>query len=219
MMDAPTPIAADLPAQPPPGPRVFARHAASLLLVRHGTDGPSVLMGVRASGHRFLPNRLVFPGGAVDLADRTALAASEPRPPVLALLRRSVGPLLARGIVMAAARELREETGVSFGEPPHLQRLSYLCRAITPPHSAIRFNARFLVADAVDTVGEPADSRELQNVRFVSLREAATLDMMQVTRWALQSLEAWLALPEPQRDTPERLMVFRGRRPQTDATR
>ena len=42
---------------------VFARHAASLLLWRRGEAGPEVLMGVRGAGHRFMPNRLVFPGG------------------------------------------------------------------------------------------------------------------------------------------------------------
>lgn len=44
------------------------RHAASLILWRHsGQQAESgtveVLMGMRAAGHRFMPNRLVFPGG------------------------------------------------------------------------------------------------------------------------------------------------------------
>ena len=138
--------------QPPPRP-VFARHAASVLLVRQAAGGPEVLMGVRAAAHRFMPNRLVFPGGAVDPADRTALAATEPRADVLDTLRRSVGPKLARAMVAAAARELHEETGLSFGIPPRLDGLRYICRAITPPRLPIRFNARFFVADAATTSG------------------------------------------------------------------
>ena len=65
---------------------MFARHAASLILWRPGPDGIEVLMGMRGAGHRFMPNRLVFPGGAVDQADRRAQAATEPDPGTLALL-------------------------------------------------------------------------------------------------------------------------------------
>ncbi|MFC7610154.1 NUDIX hydrolase [Teichococcus aestuarii] len=51
-----------------------------------------VLMGMRAAGHRFMPNRLVFPGGRVDLADRTAPAATELRPDTRAALERRAPP-------------------------------------------------------------------------------------------------------------------------------
>ena len=206
------PAPSDLPAGRP----VFARHAASLLVVRHGSDGPEVLMGVRASGHRFLPNRLVFPGGAVDLVDRVLPAASEPTPEVITVLRRSVGPRLARGIVMAAARELQEETGLSLGSPPRLDALHYLCRAITPTDRPIRFNARFLLAEADATAGEPADTHELLDVRYIALQSAGELDLMPVTRWVLGVLADWLALPLAQRRTYDRVSVFRDQRPGPD---
>ena len=130
-------------------------------------------MGLRGAGHRFMPNRLVFPGGAVDPADRTASAAAEPRPEVLAMLGRGAQPRLARALVVAAARELQEETGLSLGSPPRLDRVDYLCRAITPPASPIRFNARFLVADAADVEGELAGSGELSLAGLVTHRRAA----------------------------------------------
>ena len=175
------------------GRPVFARHAASLLLWRPGADGPEVLMGVRGAGHRFMPNRLVFPGGAVDKGDGVAPAASEPDAETLALLGRVAKPRLARGLVMAAARELEEETGLSFGHPPRLADIFYLCRAITPPTSPIRFNARFLVAEAGLVEGVAGDSRELGAVRFYSLREAMALEIMEVTRAVLGRLEEFLA--------------------------
>ena len=175
------------------GRPVFARHAASLLLWRPGADGPEVLMGVRGAGHRFMPNRLVFPGGAVDKGDGVAPAASEPDAETLALLGRVARPRLARGLVMAAARELEEETGLSFGRPPRLAGISYLCRAITPPASPIRFNARFLVADAALVEGVPGDSRELGAVRFYPVQEALELELMEVTRQVLGRLVTFLA--------------------------
>jgi 8-oxo-dGTP pyrophosphatase MutT (NUDIX family) len=150
-------------------------------------------MGVRGAGHRFMPNRLVFPGGAVDEGDGVAAAASEPDAETLAHLGRVAKPRLARGLVMAAARELEEETGLSFGAPPRLAGISYLCRAITPPASPIRFNARFLVAEAGLVEGVAADSRELGSVRFYGVREALELDLMAVTRAVLGRLEAFLA--------------------------
>lgn len=114
-------------------------------------------MGIRAGGHRFMPNALVFPGGAVDPIDASAPVASEPSQSLLAALARNARPRLARAIAVAAARELQEETGLSLGTPPRLEALAYLCRAVTPPSSPIRFNARFLLAPAEATQGTPTD--------------------------------------------------------------
>jgi 8-oxo-dGTP pyrophosphatase MutT (NUDIX family) len=197
---------------PPPRKRaVFARHAASLLLWRAGPDGPEVLMGMRGAGHRFVPNRLVFPGGAVDPADKRARAAREPDPSLLAMLGRNAAPPLARALVVAAARELAEEAGLSFGDPPELHRIDYLCRAVTPPPAPIRFNARFLIAPATAASGEPADSRELEGVRFYALAQALALDLMAVTREVLLRAETYLRQDNEARGERE-LFVFKRRR-------
>ncbi len=190
---------------------VFARHAASLLVVRQTKAGPEVLMGKRRAGHRFMPHRLVFPGGAVDPADRTAPAAAEPSPTLLAMLRRSTRQPLARAIAMAAARELHEETGLSLGTPPRLDRLDYLCRAVTPPGSPIRFNARFLVAPADAIEGDHADSHELEDVRFYKVVDVLQEDLVLVTTEVLGRLQAWLALPEAARRNRAKLDVFKKR--------
>jgi 8-oxo-dGTP pyrophosphatase MutT (NUDIX family) len=81
---------------------VKARPAASLLLLR---ERASVLMGMRGAGHSFMPNRLVFPGGAVDAADRTAAVARPLPQHALAALVEEEDSGLAHGIGVAAARE------------------------------------------------------------------------------------------------------------------
>jgi 8-oxo-dGTP pyrophosphatase MutT (NUDIX family) len=197
-------------AAPPPRRRaVTPRHAASLIVVRPGADGPKVLMGMRGARHRFMPNRLVFPGGAVDRADYRAPFASPLRPDVLMRLVKASTPRLAPALAHAAARELREETGLSLGTPPHLAPLDYLCRAITPPESPIRFNARFLAVDAAQVSGDLAGSGELEDLRYYPIAEALTLDLALVTRKVLEQLQAWLALSPTERRARERTPVLR----------
>lgn len=201
------------PAAPaPPARPVFARHAASLLVLRDGSAGPEILMGQRGAGHRFMPNRLVFPGGAVDPGDATLPAAAEPRPDVLALLSRSARPRLARALVAAAARELHEESGLTLGTPPRLDGVEYLCRAVTPPASPIRFNARFLVVDAAGVSGTLGGSGELEALRYLPVAEAMRLDLALVTHEVLERLQAWLALSPAARAARPALDVFKKRR-------
>ena len=187
---------------------VAARAAASLIVVR---PGPEVLMGLRGAGHRFMPNRLVFPGGAVEPGDATEPAASEPAADTLRHLCRAADPVLARGLVAAAARELEEETGLSLGRPPALAGLSYLCRAVTPPTSPIRFDARFLVVDAGEVDGAIAGSGELEDVRWYGAKEVLGLDLALVTRAVLGQLIEWLDMPEQTRAGRTQTPVFRSR--------
>ena len=113
-----------------PGATVKARHAASLIVLR--PNGPAMLMGMRGAGHRFMPNRLVFPGGAVDRADGTAQLARPVPPHVQSMLEKSAKPRLAHALACAAAREFEEETGLHLGHPPDLSGFDYLGRLITP---------------------------------------------------------------------------------------
>ena len=53
------------------------KDAATLIIVR---DGKEVLMGVRSAKHAFMPNKFVFPGGAVDAVDATIPLARPPKP-------------------------------------------------------------------------------------------------------------------------------------------
>ena len=80
---------------------------------------------------------------------------------------------LAHGLGIAAARELQEETGLSLGTPPHLDVLHLLARAVTPPPSPIRFNARFFVVDARHVTGTLGGDGELEELRFYAMARGA----------------------------------------------
>ncbi len=168
-------------------------------------------MGLRGTRHRFMPNKLVFPGGAVDRVDLAAPAASPLSPLTRARLERAANPALAHGIGIAAARELAEETGLTLGTPPALAGLQYLCRMITPPVMPIRFNARFLVVDAEHVTGTLAGSGELEGLRFFGLDEALSLDLPEPQRRVLERLPAWLATSPDEPAAETRLPVFRRR--------
>ncbi len=182
-----------LPTATAPRPAV-PRHAASLIVLRDGTSGPEMLMGMRTAGHRFMPNHLVFPGGAVDPGDGIAPAASELRPEVMRHLLISADPALARGLAIAAARELEEETGLTLGGPPQLAGFDYLCRAVTPEESPVRFNARFLVVHANFVSGSLAGSGELEGLRWYGLAEALARQPAQVTQNVIGRLQDWLKM-------------------------
>jgi 8-oxo-dGTP pyrophosphatase MutT (NUDIX family) len=165
--------------QAPPRPRaVRPRHAASLVVYRGEGDEVSMLMGMRGAKHRFMPNRLVFPGGAVDRADLGAPCAA---------------PLTAQ------TEQLLEETGLSLGSPPRLDVLHLLARAVTPPPSPIRFNARFFAVDARHVSGTLGGDGELEGLRFYGMAEALALDLAMPTRRVLERLRLWLAMSATQR--------------------
>jgi 8-oxo-dGTP pyrophosphatase MutT (NUDIX family) len=194
----------------PPRPRaVRARHAASLLVLRYTKGEPEVLMGMRGHKHRFMPNRLVFPGGAVDRADLTAPCASRLSAHTERLLRKNANAHLAHGIGAAAARELLEETGLTLGTPPSLGGLEFLARAVTPPSNPIRFNARFLVVSADHVSGSLGGDGELDNLRFYAMHEAMALDLALPTRRVMERLQMWLAMSEKQRHAQTHTAVLK----------
>ncbi len=196
----------------PPRPKtVRARHAASLLVWRDNGGATEILMGMRGARHRFMPNRLVFPGGAVDRADLSAPFASGLSARTAAALQRNANVRLAHGLGIAAARELLEETGLSLGSPPALDGLDYLARAVTPTDSPIRFNARFFCVHATRVTGELGGDGELDNLRFYDMAEALALDLAAPTRRMLEQLRAWLDMSETERDARTHVRVLKDR--------
>jgi 8-oxo-dGTP pyrophosphatase MutT (NUDIX family) len=181
---------------------VRPRHAASLILLRQTRAGPRVLMGRRPARSRFAPDVFVFPGGAVDAADR----ATAPLVPLSEDCARRTGapPSLAKALAMAALRETAEETGVVL--PSDLSRLRLLARAITPTASPVRFHARFFVADADAAQGQPSETAELSDLAYRPLEEALKLPLFDVTEITLRALAA-------DRDPAPFLLTYRGERP------
>ncbi len=171
------------------------RDAATLILVRGGRE---VMMGQRAKGHVFMPDKWVFPGGRVDPGDARLQAAAELTAETEALLR--AGGLVRRpprAFALAAVRETREEVGLVLGGQagPDLSKLAFVARAVTPPYRPRRFDARFFLADA-ESVGahaDPAPSDELLHSKWFDLDEALALDLPSITRFVLKEVRARLA--------------------------
>ena len=118
--------------------------AASVVLVRRGGAG-RVLMGQRGAGAVFMPSKYVFPGGRVDSGDHSdALGLA---PDCQARLGQHLLPTSPppTALVACVRRELREETSLTL---PPTAPLRFIFRAITPPGSPRRFDARFFLADA-----------------------------------------------------------------------
>ena len=197
--------------EPPRPGTVRARHAASLLVWRQAGETTEILMGMRGARHRFMPNRLVFPGGAVDRADLSAPLATGLSHRTETALRRNANAKLAHGLGVAAARELQEETGLSLGSPPALDGLDYLARAVTPTDSPIRFNARFFCIHASRVGGTLGGDGELDNLRYYGMTEALSLDLAAPTRRMLEQLRTWLTLSEVERDERTHVPVLKDR--------
>jgi 8-oxo-dGTP pyrophosphatase MutT (NUDIX family) len=128
----------------------------------------------------------------VDPGDARAPASGELSPVVAAKLEERWSPARARALAVAAVRETYEETGLAFGAlvggelRPHLGRLDYLARAITPALSPIRFHARFFFTDAAHGSGELGGNGELLDLRWIPIPEAMELPIINVTRFVLE---------------------------------
>ena len=186
------------PFDPPGGDKPKAtrpRDAATLILVRGRRE---VMMGQRAKGHVFMPDKWVFPGGRVDPGDARAKAAVELTSETETLLK--AGGLIRRpprAFALAAVRETREEAGLVLGDGqgPDLSKLQFVARAITPPYRPRRFDARFFLADAEAVLAhdEPqAGDEELLHTRWFSLDEAEALDLPSITRFVLKEVRTRL---------------------------
>lgn len=187
------------PFDPPDGEKPKAqkpRDAATLILVRGGRE---VMMGQRAKGHVFMPDKWVFPGGRVDPGDSKLLAAHELTEETDALLR--LGGVIRRpprAFALAAVRETREEAGLVVGGEagPDLSKLVFVARAVTPPYRPRRFDARFFLADAEAVLAEDIPAKgddELLHTRWFALDEAEALDLPSITRFVLKEVRARLA--------------------------
>ena len=202
------------------------RNAASVILLRDRGGTPAVLMGQRGAKAAFMPNKFVFPGGALDAADR-AIRLAEPLPArCMARLRSDADPALAEPLALAAIREVWEETGLLIGKPdpsaparaeaapeswrsflaagavPSGAGMRFVFRAVTPPGRPRRFDARFFTVDADRVIGDMDDfsraSDELSHLQWIPLSRVRGFDLPFITEVVLAEVEA--ALKEPGRN-------------------
>lgn len=186
------------------------RDAASLLLIDRSGDRPRVLVGKRGKKHVFMPDLYVFPGGRRDAGDSRVALAVPLHPLVEEQLCRATSARFstatARGLAVAAAREMLEEAAVSLTPPnstavfrPDVSQFRYIARAITPPGQSRRFDTRFF-ACFVDEVGaDPAavrDSEELHDLRWLPISEPGLVTLPKITEVVLSELVQALAEDE-----------------------
>ncbi|MFT6556623.1 NUDIX hydrolase [Sneathiella sp.] len=174
------------------GKPAVPKDSASLVLYRSRNNGIEVLMGKRAKGHRFLPDVYVFPGGRLDASD---FSHPVKRPLQAHVKQRLSHPGdMATALACAAVRETWEETGLVLGDMhsdtlvADLAGIDYFARAITPAQSPIRFNSRFMLADAEHAKGDLAGSGELVDLGWYSLHDALNMPVVDITEFVLEKM-------------------------------
>ncbi|MCA8884237.1 MAG: NUDIX hydrolase [Rhodobacteraceae bacterium] len=200
------------------------RDAATVILFRN-PDAPEVLMGQRGAKAAFMPNKFVFPGGAVDAGDRSIPLDGQPGRLCMARLGEDAAAGVPEALVAAAIRELWEETGLILGSPgawpdapadwsdfagtghrPDGNALRFVFRAITPPGRPRRFDARFFLASADRIAGDPDDfsraSDELSALQWIPLTRARQFDLPFITEVVLAEVAALAAQDGPPGSVP-----------------
>ena len=181
-----------------------ARDAAVLIVARDAAAGMEIYMLRRSSAARAFPDAYVFPGGAVDEADRTPAARAQ-----------LAGPWRPdeHEFTYAAIRETFEECGLLFADAPvDEQRLRaartqllaktrtfpgvvdelgvrldaravhYYARRIAPPTAEHRFDVRFFVAELPHGQAAEADDGETSGGRWVRPAEMVAAAEAQTVR-------------------------------------
>ena len=129
------------------GEATVPRQAASVILLRGGSEALELLLVQRTPQARFMGGFWVFPGGAVDAHEGEGDEA--PR--------------------LAAVRELEEEASVGGITPQELVKFS---RWITPAVVQIRFDTHFFLATAPEGVEPVVDGSEIVDHIWYSPRAA-----------------------------------------------
>jgi 8-oxo-dGTP pyrophosphatase MutT (NUDIX family) len=170
------------------------RPSASLILIDRARQSPRILVGRRGSGHVFMPDVYVFPGGRRDPRDFALPFSKDLDPAVLQKLQAGssapVSAAGARALALAAARELYEETGLTLGRPEtaaeygaDLSSLRYIARAVTPPGAIRRFDNRFFatfIDEAGIDTGQLRESDELSDFHWLDLDDLRAVKLPEI---------------------------------------
>ncbi len=203
------------------------RDAATLIVLRRdGASTPRILMGQRGAAAAFMPNKFVFPGGALDEGDLDIPLAEGLNDTCHDRLTDAADPARAAALPATAIRELWEETGLMLGaagawpEPipwdwrdfgrrgllPSARGFSFVFRAITPPGRPRRFDARFFMVDAAMIDGDLDDfsaaSDELSYLQWVPLDQARGFDLPFITEVVLAEVAGQIETGQPPAQVP-----------------
>lgn len=124
-----------------PGEVTEPRPAATVIVLRGGSDALEVLLVKRNPNSRFMGGAWVFPGGAVDRHEGQG----------------------GEALRAAAIRELSEEAGIELSSPEDLVPFS---RWITPPQVKIRFDTWFYLATLPEGAQPQIDGSEVVDARW-----------------------------------------------------
>lgn len=217
---------ADARVQSPELDKSALRDAATVIVLRDRDTAPKVLMGQRGSKAAFMPNKFVFPGGAVDADDHRIALHSPLRDICDTRLRQACEHPAPDAMVIAAIRELWEETGLILGQRgdwpapvpadwvefaergyvPDPGGAYFIFRAITPKGRPRRFDARFFLVDADRIAGDLDDfsgaQDELSHLQWVPLDRAREFDLPFITEVVLGEVSQILSRGLPPQSVP-----------------
>ncbi|WP_439140828.1 NUDIX hydrolase [Planktotalea sp.] len=213
-------------SQPAPIDKTAIRHAATVIVLRDRQTEPRVLMGQRGAKAAFMPNKFVFPGGAVDAGDADVPLAGTINDSCLANLLEQTDADRTHALGVAAIRELWEETGLILGSKgawqtdpaedwitfaetghvPNASALQFVFRAVTPPGRPRRFDARFFMIDAAALTGDIDDfsgaSDELSHLQWIALKDVREFDLPFITEVVLAEISGRSADAAPPESVP-----------------
>ena len=159
------------------GEPVKPRQAATVIVLRGGSEQLEVLLVKRNPAQRFMGGAWVFPGGAVDAAEGTGDAAHR----------------------AAGVREVEEEAGVRLANPGALVRFS---RWITPEQVSIRFDTHFFLVAAPEDADPKPDGGETVDLGWftpggaIDAHERAEILLVFPTIKTLEQLAAFTTADE-----------------------
>jgi len=186
---------------------VEVKDAASVILIRDRKTKPSVLMGQRGKNASFMPEKFVFPGGAVEETDFKINSFKPLNVICKARMAYECNEALVNALTNAAIRELFEETGIILGSKgkwtgmipyewkkfvdlelvPDGSNFRFVFRAITPPGRPRRFDARFLYLNAdllsaeIDLDDFSGASDELSHLQWIPIKDVRKFDLPFIT--------------------------------------
>jgi 8-oxo-dGTP pyrophosphatase MutT (NUDIX family) len=134
-----------------PVPEVVPRRAVTVVLLRDGCHGSEVFLLERAPTMAFAPRQTVFPGGSLEVADQDVTAVTDVQELLAWSEAFGCDPQQAQELLVAAAREVFEESGVLLAVDAHTG--APLCPADLTTYRHDLLAERRTFAEVLEAVG------------------------------------------------------------------